>query len=116
MSTFVELENEIMSLPAAERERLATAAWESLVNDPEAGGNREIDPGGIQVALQRDAEIDSGKVQPSIMPNFYRGPVGHPNDWSVPPAHRIRSQKGRIILQPTSSRTHPDLGRDSKFD
>jgi len=61
-----------MSLPAAERERLATAAWESLVNDPKAAGNRDIDPEGIQVASQRDDEIESGKVQPIDHAEFLR--------------------------------------------
>ena len=72
MSTLIELEKEIMSLPAAERERLATVAWESLVNDPQAAGNRDIDPEGIQVASQRDDEIESGKVQPIDPAEFLR--------------------------------------------
>jgi hypothetical protein len=72
MSTRIDLEKEIMSLPAVERERLATAAWESLVNDPEAAGNREIDSEGIQLASQRDAEIESGKVQPIDHAEFLR--------------------------------------------
>jgi hypothetical protein len=72
MSTLIELEKEIMSLPAAERERLATAAWESLVNDPKAAANRDIDPEGIQVASQRDDEIESGKAQPIDHAEFLR--------------------------------------------
>ena len=72
MSTLIELEKEIMSLPATERERLATAAWESLVNDPKAAGNRDIDPEGIHVASQRDDEIESGKVQPIDHAEFLR--------------------------------------------
>ena len=72
MSTIVELEKEILSLTPTERERLATVAWESLVNDPAAAGNREIDPEGIQHAAQRDAEIESGKVQPIDHAEFLR--------------------------------------------
>ncbi len=72
MSTIIELEKEIMSLPPADRERLATAAWESLVADPEAAGDRNIDPDGIQLASQRDAEIQSGKVQPIDHAEFLR--------------------------------------------
>ena len=72
MSTLNELEKEILSLPPAERERLATAAWESLVSDPKAAGNREIDPEGIQLAAQRDAEIESGKIQPIDHAEFLR--------------------------------------------
>ena len=72
MRTLNDLEEEILSLPPAERERLATAAWESLVSDPKAAGNREIDPEGIQLAAQRDAEIESGKIQPIDHAEFLR--------------------------------------------
>ena len=72
MSTIIELEKQILALPAAERERLATAAWESLVGDPRVAGNRNIDPEGIEIAAQRDAEIESGKVQPIGHAEFSR--------------------------------------------
>jgi hypothetical protein len=72
MSTIIELEKEILALSPAERERLATVAWESLVSDPAAAGNREIDPEGIQLAAQRDAEIESGKVKPIDQAEFRR--------------------------------------------
>ena len=72
MSTLNDLEKEILALPPAEREQLATAAWESLVSDPKAAGNREIDPEGIQLAAQRDAEIESGKIQPIDHAEFLR--------------------------------------------
>lgn len=72
MSTIIELEKQILALPAAERERLATAAWESLVADPRVAGNRNIDPEGIEIAAQRDAEIESGKVQPIGHAEFLR--------------------------------------------
>ncbi|MGH8573844.1 MAG: addiction module protein [Gammaproteobacteria bacterium] len=52
-----------MALPPADRERLATVAWESLVGDRSAAGDRDIDPEGIEIAAQRDAEIESGQVQ-----------------------------------------------------
>ena len=64
MSTIVELEKQILALPAAERERLATVVWESLVSDPSVSGDRTIDSQGIGVAARRDAEIESGNVQP----------------------------------------------------
>ncbi|MGH7886413.1 MAG: hypothetical protein ACREPG_00985 [Candidatus Binatia bacterium] len=63
MKTIIELEKQILSLPAAEREQLAAMAWESLVGDPSVAGNRNIDPEGIEIAAQRDAEIESGVVQ-----------------------------------------------------
>jgi hypothetical protein len=72
MRALTELEKEILALSSAERERLATVAWDSLVDDPQASGNREIDPEGIQLATQRDAEIASGKVQPIDHAEFLR--------------------------------------------
>lgn len=72
MSTIIELEKDILALPAAERERLATAAWESLVRDPGAAGDRNIDPEGIEMAAQRDTEIESGRVQPIGHAEFLR--------------------------------------------
>jgi len=72
MSAIDELEKEILALSPAERERLATIAWDSLVNDPKAAGNPEIDPDGIQLATHRDAEIDSGKIQSIDHAEFMR--------------------------------------------
>ena len=72
MSKIVELEKEILALPAVERERIAIAAWESLLSDPEAASNREIDPEGIQLAEQRDEEIESGKVKAIDHAEFLR--------------------------------------------
>jgi hypothetical protein len=72
MSTIIELEKQILALPAAEREQLAMVAWESLVDDPSVAGNRNIDLEGIEVAAQRDAEIESGAVQPIGHAEFLR--------------------------------------------
>ena len=72
MNTVIDLEKEILALPPAERERLATLAWESLVGDPSAPGDHNIDPEGIEVAAQRDAEIESGQVQPISHAEFLR--------------------------------------------
>ena len=72
MNTGIDLERQILALPAAERERLATVAWESLVDDPGAAGDRNIDAEGIEIAAQRDAEIESGQVQPIGHPEFLR--------------------------------------------
>jgi hypothetical protein len=63
MSTITDLEKEVLALPAAEREQVATAAWESLVSDPDALSDPGIDPEGIEIALQRDAELNSGAIQ-----------------------------------------------------
>lgn len=72
MRALTELEKEILALSSAERERLATVAWDSLVDDPQASGNREIDPEAIQLATQRDGEIASGKIQPIDHAEFLR--------------------------------------------
>jgi hypothetical protein len=76
MSTITELEKEVLALPAAERERLATAAWESLVSDPGALSDPGIDPDGIEIALQRDAELDSGTIKAIGHAEFIRRTSG----------------------------------------
>ncbi len=63
MSTITELEKEVLALPPAEREQLATAAWESLVSDASAVSDLSIDPEGIEIAVQRDTELESGAIQ-----------------------------------------------------
>ena len=72
MSTIVELEKQILALPAVERERLATVVWESLVGDPSVSSDRAIDSQGIEIAALRDAEIESGNVQPIGHAEFLR--------------------------------------------
>ena len=67
-----ELEKEVLALPPSEREQLATAAWESLVDDPGAVSNPEIDPEGIALALERDAELESGALQSITHTEFMR--------------------------------------------
>ena len=78
MSTIIELEKEILTLSPAERERLATVAWESLVSDSHAAGNRAIDPEGIQIASHRDADVESGEVKPIDHAEFRRRTGGGP--------------------------------------
>lgn len=72
MSTITELEKKVLALPPAEREQLATAAWESLVSDPNALSDPGIDPEGIDLAVQRDAELESGAIQPIGHAEFMR--------------------------------------------
>ncbi|MCA1602705.1 MAG: hypothetical protein LC776_14040 [Acidobacteria bacterium] len=76
MTTFIDLEKEILALPPAERERLATVAWESLVGDRSAAGDRNTDPEGIVIAAQRDADIESGQDQPIGHAEFLRRTSG----------------------------------------
>ena len=72
MNSVIDLERRILALSPAERERLATLAWESLVRDPGAASDRNIDPEGIEIAAQRDANIESGQVQPIDHAEFLR--------------------------------------------
>lgn len=68
----VQLEKQILALSPSEREQLAAFAWESLVADPTASGNREIDAEGLKTAAERDAEIEKGRVQPIDHAEFLR--------------------------------------------
>ena len=72
MSNLFELEKEALSLSPEEREQLAAIVWESLVNDPEAAGNREIDPEGVQLAAQRDAKIETDRAKTIDHAEFLR--------------------------------------------
>ena len=58
----VELTNQALSLPVAERVQLAQKLWESL---PEANVSvpPEEETQALELARQRDAELASGKVQ-----------------------------------------------------
>ena len=72
MNAIIEIEKQILALPAIERERLATFAWESLVNDESVAGNRNFDPDGIGLARQRDSEIEAGAVKTIDHAEFLR--------------------------------------------
>lgn len=58
-----QLEKEILNLPPEEREHLALAAWESLETDTAFVVDHSFDPEGIDLALKRDDEIESGRVK-----------------------------------------------------
>ncbi len=70
MRTVAELEEEILRLTPAERERLAVAAWESLEKDSAAAGL--TDPEDITVALQRDSDIATGDAKALSEAEFRR--------------------------------------------
>ena len=69
-SNIAELKKKAMNLPPQERERLALAVWESLE------GISAIDPEGIEIALRRDKEIESGEVQTIDHDEFVRQTSG----------------------------------------
>lgn len=54
MSTFAQLEKEVLNLPPEVRERLVLTAWESI------GNGCLLDFQSIEIAHRRDQEIESG--------------------------------------------------------
>jgi hypothetical protein len=76
MKSAAQLEQEVLSLPADERARLALAAWESLETDPAFAADRTLDPEGIALALERDAEIEAGSVKPLSSAEFRQRTAG----------------------------------------
>ncbi|MGH8225652.1 MAG: addiction module protein [Gammaproteobacteria bacterium] len=67
----VELERKALNLPPQERERLALAVWESLE------GISAVDPEGVEIALRRNEEIESGLAQPIDHDEFMRRTSGN---------------------------------------
>ena len=63
MSTTSDLERQLLGLPPADRARLLIRAWESLVEDPPGAADPEIDPQGLKVALERDADLENGRTE-----------------------------------------------------
>ena len=76
MNTVTDLEKVILALSPAEREHIATVAWDSLAGNSDAAGDRSIDAEGIEVASQRDAAIESGLVQSISHAEFLQRTVG----------------------------------------
>lgn len=62
MADVTEIERRLLGLPAAERERLALKAWESLVESEEAASDPNIDPDGLELANERDTELERGEM------------------------------------------------------
>ena len=63
MNTTADLERQLLGLPPADRARLLIRAWESLVDDPAVAADPEIDPQGLRVALERDADLKNGRAE-----------------------------------------------------
>jgi hypothetical protein len=62
MNTVSELEKVILALSPFEREHIATLERDSLAENRDAAGDGSIDSEGIEIAAQRDAAIESGKL------------------------------------------------------
>jgi hypothetical protein len=76
MKSTAQLEKEVLSLPPEERAHLALAAWESLEADPAFAVDRTLDPEGVALALERDAEIESGAAKPLSHAEFRQRTAG----------------------------------------
>ena len=72
MNTATDLEQQLLGLPPADRARLLLRAWESLADDPEVAADPAIDPQGLKIAMERDAEIRNGAVKPIDDIEFHR--------------------------------------------
>ena len=76
MTTESNLVLQALSLSAVEREELAAALWQSLIEDPAAPADPMLDPGGISLALQRDREMDAQEISPLSFEDFRRQTSG----------------------------------------
>ena len=72
METISELELKLLGLSAPERERLALAAWESLVGDVAAAADANLDPEGVSLAKERDTELESSDSETISHKEFHR--------------------------------------------
>jgi hypothetical protein len=61
-----------MNLAPEERELLALSAWESLGDGSNTDVISNVDPEGIKIARERDAELSSGAVTPMSHAEFSR--------------------------------------------
>lgn len=80
MNAVTEIEKQILALPAVEREKVATFAWESLVSDIVFAADPDVDPEGIKLAAERDAEIEAGSIETINHAEFRRLTGGGRNE------------------------------------
>lgn len=62
MTNRAQIEKEILELPPTDREQLALRMWESLIADESATADANLDAAGIDLAIDRDNQLKSGKV------------------------------------------------------
>jgi len=72
MSTLTKLQKDLLKLPANEREQLALAAWSSLGDGSDPAISALLDPQGIELAFERDKQLDSGAVRAISQSEFQR--------------------------------------------
>jgi hypothetical protein len=66
MRSVARIKQELLQLPAAERAELALEAWASLEADP------DFDPEGVELAIRRKQEMESGVVAPLSLEEFMK--------------------------------------------
>lgn len=76
MRPAAQIKKELMQLPPAERAELALAAWASLECDPAFAANPGFDAEGLEMAVRRHREIESGVVSPISHEEFRRRTSG----------------------------------------
>lgn len=79
MADVTQIERELLGLPPAQRERLALKAWESLVENEEAASDPNIDPEGLELASERDTELDRGEAD-TVSEEEFRQRTGGVNE------------------------------------
>ena len=72
MSTLTKLQKDLLKLPANEREQLALSAWSSLGGGSDPAINASLDPQGIELAIERDQQLESGSVNAISQSEFLR--------------------------------------------
>ena len=72
MSNLSKLQKDLLRLPANEREELALSAWNSLGRGSDPAINAKLDPEGIELAMERDQQLDSGSINPISHTEFLR--------------------------------------------
>ena len=72
MSNLSKLQEDLLRLPANEREELALSAWNSLSRGSDPAINAQLDPEGIELAMERDQQLDSGSVNSISHTEFLR--------------------------------------------
>ena len=72
MDIAAQIEKAALGLSVPEREHIALAVWASLEADPAFAADPTLDAEGIALARTRDAEIESGHIEPLSHAEFLR--------------------------------------------
>lgn len=72
VNSLSKMQKDLLLLSAAEREQLALSAWKSLGDGSDPNVSQQLDPAGIDLALQRDDELESGEADAITCEEFLR--------------------------------------------